>query len=117
MSYFTELEHWKKPIGGIRYQTIKEVCWDVGKKGSGFTVSVPVGYEFDFSVPVSLRWLIDPKDPIYHKAGCLHDYLLHIEEWERVAAAASFSDALKADGVPKAKRLLMTFAVIQWKYI
>ncbi|MDG2341279.1 MAG: DUF1353 domain-containing protein, partial [Paracoccaceae bacterium] len=73
--------------------------------------------KFDFSVPKLLRWLINPKDEKYHLAGCLHDYLLHVAEWERVSAAASFSDALKAKGVKKSRRLLMTFAVIQWKYV
>lgn len=116
MSLYTDLTNWHVPIGGIRFRSLKPVTWHVGKKDSGFSVTVPTGYEFDFSVPKHLRWLIDPMDEQYHKAGCLHDYLLHIEEWERVSAAASFSDALKADGVPKAKRLLMTFAVIQWKY-
>jgi len=116
MSNYTDLVDWHVHVEGIRFRTTKEVCWEVGKLGSGFTITVPVDYTFDFSVPRPLRWLINPMEVQYHKAGCLHDYLLHVEEWERVSAAASFSDALKADGVAKTKRLLMTFAVIQWKY-
>ena len=117
MSHFTELKDWHTPIGGIKYCTTKRVCWDVGSKNSGFTVTVPIGYRFDFSVPLALRWLINPKDEKYHLAGCLHDYLLEVAKWERVSAAASFSDALKAKGVRKSRRLLMTIAVIRWKYV
>lgn len=116
MSLFTELTDWCEPIGGIRYRTLKELCWEVGRKGSGLWVRVPPGYEFDVSIPKLLRWALNPHNPQYLKAGALHDYLLHVALWERVSSAAAFSDALSAEGVGRLKRLAMVLAVISWNW-
>lgn len=116
MSAFTDLNDWYEPIGGIRYRTTKELCWEVGRKGSLLWMKVPPGFEFDVSIPKLMRWMLDPHNPKYLKAGALHDYLLHVQLWERVASAAAFSDALKAEGVRRMKRLAMVLAVISWKW-
>ena len=47
MSDFTDLIDWYRPVGGIRYRTIKPVPWEIGTKGSGLRIVVPVDYEFD----------------------------------------------------------------------
>ncbi|GAA6163246.1 hypothetical protein NBRC116590_09500 [Pelagimonas sp. KU-00592-HH] len=116
MSLYTELRDWYEPIGGIRYRTTKEICWEVGRKGSDLWVIVPTGYPFDVSIPRFLWWLLDPHDPRFLKAGALHDFLLHDALWDRVSSAAAFSDSLRAEKVGRFKRLMMVFAVIAWKW-
>ncbi len=116
MSLFTELLDWCVPIGGIRYRTTRELCWEVGCKDSGLWVRVPTDYAFDVSIPKLLRWALDPHNPKYLKAGALHDFLLHDRLWDRVSSAAAVSDALKAEGVGRGKRLAMVLAVISWKW-
>ena len=41
MSLYTDLTNWHVPIGGIRFRSLKPVTWHVGKKDSGFSVTVP----------------------------------------------------------------------------
>lgn len=100
---------------GAGYITTAPISWEVGRKGSRLWLHVPVGTPFDVTVPRLLRWLFDPHDTRFLKAAALHDYAL-ADGWDRVSAAAAFCDALKADGVGKAQRLLMTLAVILWRF-
>jgi hypothetical protein len=102
---------WYGPQGKI-YITTAELPWSIG---SIVCVTVPIGYVFDMSVPKPVRWLVDPDNPLYLKAACLHDYTLY-KGWDRILAAALFADALKQDGVGRFKRLVMTLSVIIWKF-
>lgn len=110
MSAYTSPANWCKPIGGIRYVSVKPLTWEVGVKGSGFLVTVPAGTEFDVSIPRVFRWLFDPHNPHYLKAAALHDELLR-REWARTTSGAEFHEALKADGVSLWRRLVMWLAV------
>jgi hypothetical protein len=116
MSRFTSLNNWYAPTKGIRFRTTQEVPWEIGNEGSGLWITVPVDYEFDVSIPWTLRWLFDPKNPRYLKAGALHDYALHELNWTRVAAAAAFSEALRAEKVSLWRRLPMVLGVIVHKF-
>jgi hypothetical protein len=115
MSAYTELESWYVPVGGIRYRVVRPVEWEVGRRGSGLWVVVPVGYVFDVSIPLPLRWAFDPRDARYFKAAALHDWALE-QGWGGVSAAALFSDALKADGVGFLRRLAMVLAVVTYQF-
>ncbi|GGG63833.1 hypothetical protein GCM10011415_07890 [Salipiger pallidus] len=115
MSAYTELTGWHRPVGGIAFEAIAPVRWELGVKGSDLWVIVPTGFVFDCSVPRWLCWAADPLDTRYRKASCLHDYLL-VEGWGRVAAGAVFHDALQADGVPPARRIAMWLAVSLFRY-
>jgi len=79
-------------------------------------LSVPVGFEFDVSVPWYLRWLIDPHDDRFLEAASLHDFALHELKWSREVAAAPFGHSLRQNGVSRIKRLAMVLAVIVWKW-
>lgn len=117
MSAFTDLQDWYRPHPvNPYYETTKVVCWEIGTKGSDMWIEVPVNYRFDVSVPRCLWWLLSPHDVRFHKGACLHDYALHELGWERVSAAAAFSEALRATGVPRLLRLVMVFSVIAWKW-
>jgi hypothetical protein len=116
MSHFTGLSDWCEITPSGRYQTTKPVPWEIGVKGSELWVVVPVGYLFDVSIPRPLWSVLDPADPRFHKAACLHDYLLEVSEWSRVSAAGAFADALLASGVGKWTRLAMALSVIAWNW-
>ena len=114
MSAYTDLTAWCRETPAA-FATTRVLQWEVGRKGSGMWIEVPVGFGFDVSVPCGLRWLFNPRHARYLKAACLHDYALS-QQWDRVAAAAVFADALKADGVGRWRRLTMTLAVIVWNW-
>lgn len=115
MSSYTNAKDWCTPIGGILYKSTKPLTWEVGTKGSGLYVTVPVDTTFDVSIPKGLRWLFDPHNPKYLKAAALHDMLL-LQNWARTTAGAEFHEALKSDGVTLWKRLAMWLAVSLFKY-
>lgn len=79
--------------------------WHLGWKGSDFVVIVPVGFEFESSVPRGLRWLLSPDDPDFLWAAALHDYLLEkIKGIRRPFADSQWLDAARSDNAPKLKR-------------
>lgn len=114
MSAFTEQTDWHEKQGA-GYITTAPLDWEVGRKGSGLWLRVPVGTFFDVSVPRFVHWLFSPHDARYRKAAALHDYAL-ADGWDRVSAAAAFADALKAGGVGRLERLTMVFGVIVWRF-
>lgn len=115
MSRYTDLDDWCVPAQGFDYRTTKPVQWEIGAVGSGLWLRVPTGFRFNISVPVCLWWAVQPDNEKFLKAACLHDYALRIG-WSRVAAAAAFSEALRADRVGVLKRLAAVLAVIIWKW-
>lgn len=63
--------------GGARgYVTTRAMSWDLLWKGSGKTLSVAPGREFESSVPKGLRWFWSPDDPCYLRAALFHDVAL-----------------------------------------
>lgn len=101
---------------GAGYITTTQVTWEIGAKGSGLFLHLPVGFWFDVSVPWWATRAFDPHDPRYLLAAALHDYALHRLGWGRVSAAAPFSEALRANGVSRARRLAMVLAVTIHKW-
>lgn len=114
MSTFTDRTDWCERLGK-GYITTAPLSWEVGRIGSGLTLTVPVGKPFDVSVPRFVRWIFRPHDPRYRKAAALHDYTL-ADGWDRVSAGAAFADALKASGVGWLERLMMVLGVIAFRW-
>lgn len=117
MSLYTELEQdWYEPDprrGMFRSTAI--LAWEIGRKGSELFYIVPIGFVFDVSIPKLFTWLLDPCDPRFMKAACLHDHMLE-NGWDRTTAAGVFNDALTADGVSRLKRWAMFTAVAWFKW-
>jgi hypothetical protein len=108
---------WCRPVGGIDFETTKELRWEIGRPGSGVWMpAVPPGFRFQASIPRPLRWLWSPLDRRYLRAACLHDYGLHVLKWDRVSAAAPFASCLQEDGVHRWQALAFTVAVIAYKW-
>lgn len=87
---------------GIKYIPGQVIKWDVGKKGSGFTIEIPANFEFDISVPRLLWWIRGPHYRPWLLASLIHDYLLLMGfdkafaagEWRRAAYAVNPNDSL-----------------------
>ena len=115
MSDFTGASNWYQHDAGIRYRVTKPIVWAVGSVETGPTYTVPIGAQFDVSVPLYLRWICNPHNPAYFKAAALHDHFLSIG-WDRFTAGAQFHQALMADGVGRFRRAVMALAVLFFKY-
>ena len=114
MSKYTENEIRYSYITGIKYRLNEEIVWEIGKKG-GPSYTVPVGFEFDVSIPKVFRWIIDPNRVEFFKAAALHDHML-TNGWDRLTAGACFHEALRAEDVSLPTRLVMWLAVSLWQY-
>lgn len=100
---------------GARYVVTRPLSWSIDTDRDAELI-VPAGFTFDVSIPPALHWLLNPHDTRYLRAACLHDYALHELRWPRVAAAAPFSMALRAEDLGRAHRLAMVLAVIVWNW-
>ena len=67
---------WCRRGGSRGYVVVKPIVWHLGKKNSGFAITIPVGREFESSVPKLLRRIWSAHDPFFLKAAAIHDYLL-----------------------------------------
>lgn len=97
-----------------RWQTVVEVDWAMGHKDSGASVIIPVGFEFESSVPWWARWFLHPDDPRFLLAACVHDYLIEIGAYGWPQAAAEWFDGAKAGGAPLWKARLCFIAIAAW---
>lgn len=67
---------WCRPGGSRGYVVTHPLFWQIGKKGSGWVLTVPKGKEFESSVPRLFHWALSPDDPNFLKAAAIHDTLL-----------------------------------------
>lgn len=111
MSDYTAFDGTFSPTANGRFTASKDLTWDIGRLGSGVTITVPALYEHDVSVPGLLTPFFSRTEPKFQRAARLHDWLLD-DGWSAWTSAAVFYDALKADGVPRLKRWSMAIAVL-----
>lgn len=100
--------------GMCSHVTVENVSWEFGKKGNGVWITVPIGTEFDVSVPWWARWFINPCDERWFLGALVHDYLLASGRVGRAQAAAEFYDGALAGGAPPWKARLAFVAVAAW---
>ena len=104
------------PGPGSMWTLLAPLAWEIGFKGSGLVWTVPDGFATDLaSIPLPARLVFDRGDSRYAKAAILHDHMLDTGV-DRLTAAAEFHSALRADGVPRWRRLVMFLAVALWRY-
>lgn len=117
MSAYTDAADWcESDTRPLYWRTTAPLRWEVGCKGSRLWFDVKTGTPFNVSRPHPIaRAFVNPNDPRYRKAACLHDVSLK-RGWSRTAAAGMFADALAADGVGRWRRFAMTVAVIWWNW-
>ena len=86
--------------GGSRgYVATQPLNWQIGKKGSGWVLTVPVGKEFKSSVPRILHWVFSPDDPRFLKSAAIHDTLLEAG-YRRAFADSQWFEAAMSEHAP-----------------
>jgi hypothetical protein len=102
------------------WATSREFSYEIGMKGSGLKITVPMATVTDLaSVPRILWPLIPPHDPRYAAAFVLHDYLCHRSRdgFSRVISDAILYEALRVLGAPAWKATIAYLAVSAWRII
>ncbi len=90
---------WCKKGGARGYITTQNVNWHIGLKNSGWILKIPVGFEFESSVPPWLHWMFSPDSPQYLKSACIHDYLLEVKKAKPAFAASQWLEAAYSEQV------------------
>lgn len=90
---------WCKKGGTRGYVTTRPLEWWIGKKESGWLLTVPAGREFESSVPRILWWLFSPDDPFFLKSACIHDMLLE-EGYRHAFADSQWFEAALSEHAP-----------------
>ena len=97
--------------GTRRWRTTERVDWYIGKKFSGWVLSIEPGREFESSTPWWVpSWVIDKDDPRLLLAALVHDVLL--ESDHRIFfAAGEWYDAARKSGYSEKKALAVAVAI------
>lgn len=104
-------EPWYERGGPRDYVTTRPIVWVVGGKYATHAVTIPAGFAFESSVPRLARWIVSPHDPRFLLAACVHDFLLEVERYEVLAAAAEWHSAAKKGKAPARLRVPMFVGV------
>lgn len=100
------------------WETVADLWFELGGKGSGVWVRVPAGTLTDLaSIPAMARPLFNPADPRFARAALVHDYLLSLPDFSPLTAALAFRDALLAADVAGWRIAVMTLATAAWTSI
>lgn len=115
MSAATEHRAWLH-LAATDYIPGRDLTWDIGQLGSGWTLTVPRDCRFQSSIPRVLRWLVSPHHEPWLLAAAVHDYLL-AEGFDRAFAAGEWRRAARACARRDSKRWLVSpayFAIAAW---
>ncbi|MBD3351722.1 MAG: DUF1353 domain-containing protein [Candidatus Lokiarchaeota archaeon] len=111
MSKFTDLLLISPLSDGKRWIIRKEFGYDVGKEGSGDTITVSVGFVTDFASVPRIFWSIFPRWGKHGNAAVIHDYLYWSQDRSKDEADKIFLEAMVVLKVPRWKRRCMYLAV------
>jgi hypothetical protein len=112
------------PLGDGRWAwcLTADLHWEVGHEGSGLWVLVPAGFVTDLaSIPWWAQWLLNPYAPEMAKASAVHDWLTPSRDegpvadarrWTQQTSAGEFFSALRADAVPRWRRVAVYLGVL-----
>jgi len=105
---------------GRKWRLIAQFGYDVGKKGSGDRITVPVGFITDFASSPFIVWSFIPKWGKYGKAAIIHDFLYQTKQRTRKEADDIFREAMGVLGVASFRVFLMYWGVrlfgwLAWK--
>lgn len=95
---------WCKKGGSRGYVTVEVRRWESGWKGSGHWIEIPIGFEFESSVPWFMRWYLSSDDPFFIWAACLHDFLIEVVKARRPFCDSQWLEAARSVKAPALKR-------------
>lgn len=107
---------WCKKGGSRGYVVTAAFEWEIGRAESGRILAVPVGREFESSVPRCLQWLWSPDDPYFLKAAVVHDMLLE-EGNGAVFSDSQWFDAAASVGAPMWRTWLAYGAMVMRRFL
>lgn len=96
-----------------KYCTTGLAYWEVGKEGSGWVLDLPIGTQFDISVPRFLEWAQSPHDEMVLPAALVHDVLLE-RGFDPAFASSEFRRVLRSGGASTFKQWHLYFATLLW---
>ena len=107
MSFTTKLDI--RVIGSQAYEVDSPLVYERDVQ----TIQVNKGFDFDGASVPQMLWGfgLSPMTGGYQRAACLHDALYASEYFERELCDDIFLEAMESDGVSRAKRLAMYYAV------
>lgn len=111
MSSFTDILIVSPLPDGKRWITRSEFSYDVGYKGSGDTITVPVGFVTDFASIPRIFWMLLPTWGKYGNAAVIHDYLYCTKERSRKEADDIFYEGMLVLGTKKITAKVIYLAV------
>ena len=98
MIQFSTFDAFKRVSGTEKtYQLEAPLNWDIGKKGSGWSLLITPGTTFDISVPRLFEWALSPHNRRVLPAAAIHDELLR-RGHDSAFASSEFRRALIARG-------------------
>lgn len=114
MSAFTELILIGQVEGTRKtYISLEDICWEIGKEGSGYKLVIEEYTPFDISVPRCLEWAQSPHDRRLLPAAAIHDELLK-RGFDKAFASAEFRRAAIARGINPAWAWILFILTLIW---
>lgn len=114
MSDFTSFNALSLVVGARKtYQLDAPLIWDIGKKGSGWSLIIPPGVAFDISVPRAFEWALSPHDERVLPAAAIHDELLR-RGHDAAFASSEFRRALIARGYSQWRAWGLFLVTLLW---
>ena len=111
----TDRKNWKQ-VGSEKYQCCSPIAWEIGRKGSGWILTVPTDFVFDSSVPKFAQWIVSPHHEPWLLAAAIHDYLLE-QGFDKAFAAGEWLRAARAVAKRDDKKWLVLpayYGVVLW---
>lgn len=117
MSKFTKSAEFEYVPGTKKtYRLTRDLTWEVGREGSSWVMTVPVGTLFDISVPRFAEWFLSPHDKRVLPAAALHDEFL-IQRFDTGFASSEFRRAAIARDYPEWRGWIVFVATLIWTTI
>lgn len=98
---------------GKRWVLVSKLNYDVGCKGSGYTIIVGNGFITDFASVPRLLWLFMSCWGIYGNGAVIHDWLYWQQYTSRREADAIFLEAMTVLKTPKFKKFIL-YRAVRW---
>ena len=111
MSQFTKSLVVSPLADGRTWVLLEDFSYDVGREGSGDTVSVPPKFMTDFASVPRLLWVFFPQWGKYGNAAVIHDWGYWSKERSKEETDRIFLEGMEVLGVGAVKRYLMYYAV------
>lgn len=112
MSSFTTPLRVEALDDGERWKILEPFVYELGEKGSGKEIRIPVGFVTDFaSIPKVFWSVVGAPWGTYGKAAVLHDYLYATQPCPRARADEIFLEAMSVLGVDEDLRQSIYSAV------